>query len=57
MMTLPVGLTLLFNSENGADAYGVLMAGTVMVIVPVLVVFAAFQRYIVSGLTQGAVKD
>jgi len=57
MMTLPVGLTLLFNSENGADAYGVLMAGTVMIIVPVLVVFAAFQRYIVSGLTQGAVKD
>jgi sn-glycerol 3-phosphate transport system permease protein len=57
MMTLPVGLTLLFNSENGADAYGVLMAGTVMVILPVLVVFAAFQRYIVSGLTQGAVKD
>ena len=57
MMTLPVGLTLLFNSENGADAYGVLMAGTVMIILPVLVVFAAFQRYIVSGLTQGAVKD
>jgi sn-glycerol 3-phosphate transport system permease protein len=57
MMTLPVGLTLLFNSENGADAYGVLMAGTVMIIVPVLVIFAAFQRYIVSGLTQGAVKD
>ena len=57
MMTLPVGLTLLFNSENGADAYGVLMAGTVVVIVPVLIVFAAFQRYIVSGLTQGAVKD
>jgi sn-glycerol 3-phosphate transport system permease protein len=57
MMTLPVGLTLLFNSENGADAYGILMAGTVMIILPVLVVFAAFQRYIVSGLTQGAVKD
>jgi sn-glycerol 3-phosphate transport system permease protein len=57
MMTLPVGLTLLFNSESGADSYGILMAGTVMVIVPVLVIFAAFQRYIVAGLTQGAVKD
>lgn len=57
MMTLPLGLTLLQNSENTAAAYGVLMAGTVMVIVPVLVVFAAFQRYIVSGLTQGAVRD
>jgi sn-glycerol 3-phosphate transport system permease protein len=57
MMTLPVGLTLLQNSESGADGYGLVMAGTVLVIVPVLVVFAAFQRYIVSGLTQGAVKD
>lgn len=57
MMTLPVGLTLLQNSENTAASYGILMAGTVMVLVPVLVVFAAFQRYIVSGLTQGAVKD
>jgi sn-glycerol 3-phosphate transport system permease protein len=57
MMTLPVGLTLLQNSETGADGYGLVMAGTVLVIVPVLVVFTAFQRYIVSGLTQGAVKD
>jgi len=57
MMTLPVGLTLLQNSESGADGYGLVMAGSVLVIVPVLVVFTAFQRYIVSGLTQGAVKD
>lgn len=57
MMTLPVGLTLLKNSESTAASYGVLMAGTVMVVLPVLVVFAALQRYIVAGLTQGAVKD
>ncbi|AZI58566.1 carbohydrate ABC transporter permease [Nakamurella antarctica] len=54
MMTLPVGLTMLRNSESGADSYGVLMAGAVMVILPVLIVFAALQRYIVAGLTQGA---
>jgi len=57
MMTLPVGLTLLSNSESGAASYGILMAGTVLVIVPVLIVFAALQRYVVAGLTQGAVKD
>jgi sn-glycerol 3-phosphate transport system permease protein len=57
MMTLPVGLTLLRNSESSAASYGILMAGTVFVIVPVLIVFAAFQRFIVSGLTQCAVKD
>lgn len=56
-MTLPVGLTLLNNSESGLASYGVLMAGTVLVILPVLVVFTALQRYIVAGLTQGAVKD
>jgi sn-glycerol 3-phosphate transport system permease protein len=57
MMTLPVGLTLLRNSDDLVSAYGVLMAGTVMAILPVLLVFIAFQRSIVSGLTQGAVKD
>lgn len=57
MMTLPVGLTLLSNSESKLSAFGVLMAGSVAVIVPVLIVFAALQRYIIAGLTQGAVKD
>jgi sn-glycerol 3-phosphate transport system permease protein len=57
MMTLPVGLTLLANSESGALAYPLEMAGAVAVIVPVLIVFTALQRYIIAGLTQGAVKD
>jgi sn-glycerol 3-phosphate transport system permease protein len=56
MMTLPVGLTLLQNSESSAASYGIVLAGTVMVLLPVLVVFAALQRYIVAGLTQGGVK-
>lgn len=56
MMTLPVGLTLLRNTEGNAGDYPVLMAGAVLVLLPVLVVFAALQRFIVAGLTQGAVK-
>jgi len=56
MMTLPVGLTLLKNTEGDVSSYPVLMAGAVLVIVPVLVLFAFLQRYIVSGLTQGAVR-
>ena len=55
MMTLPVGLTLLQNSESGSASWGVLMAGTAMVIIPVLIIFVLMQRWIVSGLTQGAV--
>lgn len=54
VMTLPVGLTLLQNSE-GNSAWGVLMAGAVLVIIPVLIIFALLQRHIVTGLTQGAV--
>jgi sn-glycerol 3-phosphate transport system permease protein len=56
MMTLPVGLTLLSNSESTVSSYGIVMAGTVMAVLPVLVVFAVLQRHIVTGLTQGGVK-
>ena len=55
-MTLPVGLNLLNSIEGQTGLYGVLMAGAVLVIIPVLIIFAALQRYIVEGLTQGAVK-
>lgn len=55
-MTLPVGLTLLKNIEGDPSSYPVLMAGAVVVILPVLMVFLFLQRYIVAGLTQGAVK-
>lgn len=55
-MTLPVGLNLLQSIESQTGSYGILMAGAVLVIVPVLLIFATLQRYIVAGLTQGAVK-
>lgn len=56
MMTLPVGLTLLHNSESAVGSYGVVMAGMVMAVLPVLVLFVALQRHIVTGMTQGGVK-
>jgi sn-glycerol 3-phosphate transport system permease protein len=54
MMTLPVGLTLLMNFDGVPD-WGVIMAGTVLVTVPVLAVFFLLQRRIVAGLVTGAV--
>ncbi|MGO2540272.1 carbohydrate ABC transporter permease [Specibacter sp. AOP5-B1-6] len=54
MMTLPVGLTLLQNND-GVTNWGVLMAGTVLITVPVLIVFFLLQRRIVTGLTAGSV--
>ncbi len=55
MRTLPVGLTQLQNSE-GSTEWGIVMAGAVLVIAPVLVLFFWAQRHIVEGLTAGSVK-
>lgn len=54
MRTLPVGLALLSrkNTVNWTDT----MAGTVVTIIPMLLVFAVLQRRFVEGLTAGAVK-
>lgn len=56
-MTLPVGLNLLKSAESSTGVYGTLMAGATLIIIPILIVFAALQKYIVAGLTQGAVKE
>ncbi|MDJ0337538.1 carbohydrate ABC transporter permease [Cryobacterium sp. PH31-O1] len=54
MMTLPVGLMLLQNND-GVTNWGVLMAGTVLVTVPVLLAFFVLQKRIIAGLTAGGV--
>lgn len=54
MMTLPLGLTLLQNVD-GMNNWGVLLAATVLVTLPMLVVFLVLQRRLVAGLTAGAV--
>jgi sn-glycerol 3-phosphate transport system permease protein len=54
---LPVGLSLLQNNENpGSTNWGPVMAGTVLTMLPMLVVFLALQRHMIKGLTSGAVK-
>lgn len=52
--TLPVGL-LNFKTEMGVD-WGPYAAGLCLVTLPLLFVFAYFQKYFIAGLTQGAVK-
>jgi len=54
MRTLPVGLFDFFGQFT--ISYGVLMAGSVIVSIPVVVVFIFLQRYFIAGLTAGAVK-
>jgi len=52
---LPVGLTLLQNNE-GLTNWGPVMAGTVLTMLPILVIFLFLQRQMIKGLTSGAVK-
>jgi raffinose/stachyose/melibiose transport system permease protein len=53
--TLPLGL-MSFQSQFAND-YGQLNAAIVMTVLPATIVYMIFQRYFVSGLTAGAVKE
>lgn len=55
MRTLPIGIYWLRNSE-GVINWGVVMAGSLFLIVPVMIAFLFVQRYIVEGIAAGAVK-
>jgi multiple sugar transport system permease protein len=53
--TLPVALALLLGYQS--IDWPQLMAGSVIAVLPVLAVFLAFQRQIISGITAGALKQ
>jgi arabinogalactan oligomer/maltooligosaccharide transport system permease protein len=53
--TLAVGMYGLIAGERNNN-FGIFCAGTLLTAVPTVVVFQFLQRYIVSGLTSGAVK-
>lgn len=55
MRPITVGLRFLMDAE-GANQWGVIMAGTTFVVGPMLVVYVFMQRYIIAGLTAGATK-
>ena len=52
--TLAVGLTA-FRSLHGTE-YHLLMAASVAVLLPILVIFFCAQRYFIEGVTMGSVK-
>jgi sn-glycerol 3-phosphate transport system permease protein len=55
MRTLPIGLFGLFQTE-GMQNWGIIMAGTVFVVLPVIVLFIRTQKWIVDGIAAGAVR-
>jgi multiple sugar transport system permease protein len=53
--TLPVALALYSKGQN-AQNYGLLMAGAVVVVIPVLLMFLAFQRHVTKGIAITGLK-
>jgi len=53
--TVPVGIAL-FQGLHGELPWGYIMAASVVSCVPVIMIATIFQRRIIQGLTQGAVK-
>ena len=54
--TLIVGLMALQRSDGGATNWNLMLAGKVIALLPVLVVYTIGNRFFVSGLAAGAVK-
>lgn len=55
LWTIPVGLKTLIGKYN--VEWGLMCAGGVMALVPTAIMFAFMQKYVVDGLTAGAVKE
>lgn len=55
MYTLPVALSLYSVGSNGTY-YGLLMAGSVLVVTPILLLFLFLQRYFVQGIAMTGLK-
>lgn len=53
-LTLPLGLASLLSPYG--NNYAVLIAGSVLAIIPILILFFIFQKYFIEGMTAGGVK-
>jgi sn-glycerol 3-phosphate transport system permease protein len=55
MRPLTVGISYLFDTEGNTN-YGVVMAATCFVVLPLIIVFIWAQRFIIDGIAAGATK-
>ncbi len=54
--TVPIGLAGMLSLPEYQTQYGVLMAGTLLGVLPVMLLFFVLQKDFVSGLASGAIK-
>lgn len=53
---LVVGVVALKNTGEGASSWNLMLAGTMISIIPMIIVYLGLNRYFVEGMTSGAVK-
>lgn len=53
--TLPVGLAVASQTANSTD-FGLLLAGAVIILLPVLILFLFLQRYFIQGVATAGLK-
>jgi len=53
-LTLPIGLATLITPYG--NNYDILITGSVLAIIPILILFLLFQKYFIEGMTAGGVK-
>lgn len=56
MYTVPLLLALFKGATLAVPEYGVMAAGSVLATIPLIVIFLAFQRWLISGIMGGAIK-
>ena len=54
--TLIVGIMQLKSSGEAAASWNLMLAGTVIALLPVLIAYAFLNRFFVQGIVNGAVK-
>jgi len=56
VFTLPIGIFYLSQAADYSSSWNTLFAGMLMSVVPVLILFALFQKQFATGVSQGALK-
>lgn len=55
-MPLVVGIMHLKASGDAASSWNLMLAGTAISLIPMIIIYLAFNKYFISGMTTGAVK-
>ena len=55
-MPLVVGVMALKTSGEAASSWNLMLAGSALSMIPMIIIYAIFNRYFIEGLTSGSVK-